>query len=282
MFFDLHSDLLTADKPESFVFERVKSAREKNACVNYAIFKGDGDLNFLKKKIELKRRAGIKYYSLEDGCYVGESSVYEDIDRLFEIFNVEKPLCVSLCWNDENAFASGCAAEGGLKPAGKYFIKKLNEAKIPLDLSHINEKGFYEALDLTFKPLCTHSALDFIYPHRRNLKKEQIKRLLNRNGIFGIIAVKHFLFNYAQTLNKNGAADLSESAFYAHIDGYLQNFGVKGLCVGTDFFGSDAPVFADGDYSFCKMIEKRFIESGFLPQDVNNILYCHARAFFNI
>ena len=62
MFFDLHSDLLTADKPESFVFESVKRAREKNACVNYAVFKGDGDLNFLKEKLKLKLRAGLKYY----------------------------------------------------------------------------------------------------------------------------------------------------------------------------------------------------------------------------
>ena len=213
MFFDLHSDLLTADKPESFVFESVKRAREKNACVNYAVFKGDGDLNFLKEKLKLKRRAGVKYYSLEDCCYVSESSVYEDIDLLFEILNVEKPLCVSLCWNNENAFASGCSAEGGLKPAGKYFIKRLNEAKIPLDLSHINEWGFYEALDLSFKPLCTHSALGFIYPHRRNLKKEQIEKLLRRGGIFGVIGVKHFLFNYAQTLKGNSSLVLGESAF---------------------------------------------------------------------
>lgn len=283
MFFDLHSDLLTADKPESFVFESVKRAREKNACVNYAVFKGDGDLNFLKEKLKLKRRAGVKYYSLEDCCYVSESSVYEDIDLLFEILNVEKPLCVSLCWNNENAFASGCSAEGGLKPAGKYFIKRLNEAKIPLDLSHINEWGFYEALDLSFKPLCTHSALGFIYPHRRNLKKEQIEKLLRRGGIFGVIGVKHFLFNYAQTLKENSSSVLGESAFYAHIDGYLQNFGVNGLCVGTDFFGSDAPVFSDGDYSFCTELENRLALMPVLSQqDIINILYGHARAFFNI
>lgn len=246
--------------------------KKQNAEACFAIFRGEGDLNYFKEKLRLKKQLGVKYYSLEDVCY--PSSDGGKKGELFEIFGLiadDKPLCASLCWNGENAFASGCRAVGGIKPAGERFVRTMNEMRIPLDLAHINEQGFYRGVELSYKPLCTHSALDFVFPHARNLKKEQIETLLRAGGVFGIIGVRHFLCS---------ATENAKNAFYRHIDAYLQNFGVKGLCVGSDFFGSDAPVFCDGDYSFLPSFEEKLLNMGVKKSDVEKIEYANAAEFF--
>lgn len=238
---DLHNDLFTCGKSEKEVEKQVESAKNTGACVLYAVYNdGTRDLNFLAEKAADIKKASGHNCAMENACFLGENADNGLIDRLFELIVRIKPLFVSLCHNAKNAFAGGCKSEGGITELGKTFIKFLNEQKIPLDLSHINEQGFYEGLNLSFKPLCSHAALYSLCPHPRNLKYEQISALLSRGGVVGLIGVNHFL----KTQNKSG-----ESAFNRHIDGYLQKFGTKGLCFGSDFFGSDAPVFPDGDYS---------------------------------
>lgn len=275
MLIDLHNDLFTCGKNENEVLNYVRSAKKAKACVLYAVYNdGEKDFDFLTEKANLiKKHSGINC-TLENACYIGESADNGLIDRLFNLIIEIEPLFVSLCWNNKNAFASGCACgdKGGITPLGKRFIKFLNEQKIPLDLSHINEQGFYEGADLSFKPLCSHSALFSLCNHRRNLKNEQIKVLLEKGGVFGLIGVNHFL----HTKNLSG-----ESAFYEHIDGYLQKFGVDGLCFGSDFFGSDAPVYDDGDYVAFARAENALKKLGLKNSDCDRVLYKNAATFLN-
>ena len=70
-------------------------------------------------------------------------------------------------------------------PIGKKAIKKMNNLKIGCDLSHINEKGFYSAIEIADFPLATHSNCYEICPHKRNLKMDQIKLIAETNLFSG-------------------------------------------------------------------------------------------------
>ena len=108
------------------------------------------------------------------------------------------------------------------------------------------------------------------------IDKEQIKVILQKNGIIGLIGVGHFLTGI------KGNKKNYEEAFFCHLENYLNEFGSKGLCIGSDFYGSDALVCESGDYSFVKKIVKRLELWGVSSKDINNLLYENAMHFFKL
>lgn len=134
----------------------------------------------------------------------------------------------SLTWNGENEYGSGCMAGGGLKPKGADAIGLLNELNIALDVSHINETGFWEALDLyEHAPCATHSCADALLHNPRNLKKAQIEAIIAADGFIGINFYTEFLKGrYA------GIGDILD-----HIDYILGCGGEEAVGFGSDFCG---------------------------------------------
>jgi membrane dipeptidase len=75
----------------------------------------------------------------------------------------------------------------GLTDFGKQVVQKLNEAGVIVDLSHVGEKTFYDALEVTSKPvLLTHSSVWALCPVFRNVKDEQIKAVAKNGGVICI------------------------------------------------------------------------------------------------
>lgn len=145
------------------------------------------------------------------------SSLYKDGVRIF-----------SLTWNGENAYASGCMAHGGLKLHGIKAINLLNSFNVALDVSHINEKGFWEAIDIyEHAPCATHSCVYELYEAPRNLKRNQIKALISRKGYIGINFYTEFL--------SGEKADIDD--IVNHIEYILDCGGEDVVGFGSDFCG---------------------------------------------
>ena len=135
---------------------------------------------------------------------------------------------MSLTWNDENDYASGCLAQGSLKPEGREAIRLLNDYTIALDVSHINEEGFWQALSLyKHAPCATHSCVNSLYKHPRNLKNSQIKEIIARDGFIGINFYTEFL--------TGRHADIDD--ILDHIDYVLDCGGEHAVGYGSDFCG---------------------------------------------
>ena len=134
-FYDLHTDILTANKKISDLIKEIKNNQKLGYKSINAIYKGDLTLeNALKKaKIATQNKLGIAFEDCSYGCFAspdfGENFDSEQLEILVNKLTAFNPLYLSLCWNGENAFASGSKSFGGLKPAGKTFIKKLNAKK---------------------------------------------------------------------------------------------------------------------------------------------------------
>ena len=102
---------------------------------------------------------------------------------------------LTLTWNNSTSWASSAMDESawnengqnrnkGLNEFGKQVVRRLNALGVMVDLSHVGETTFYDALSVTTKPvLLSHSSVYALCPVFRNLKDEQIKAVAANKGV---------------------------------------------------------------------------------------------------
>jgi membrane dipeptidase len=100
---------------------------------------------------------------------------------------------MTLTWNNSTSWASSAWDEElhrdslphtGLNDFGKSVVRKMNELGMIIDVSHVGEKTFWDAMAITTKPvIASHSCVKQICPHRRNLTDEQIKAIAKNGGV---------------------------------------------------------------------------------------------------
>ena len=136
-------------------------------------------------------------------------------------------------WNNRNIYASGPESDKGLSTQGKELLGQMNSLGITLDLSHLNEKCFWESIELTeLIPVATHSNSRALVDHPRNLRDEQLRAISDRGGVTGVVFYGRFL--------REGPGCATLEDIYAHIDHILSVCGEDHVGVGTDMDG--APV----------------------------------------
>ncbi len=136
-------------------------------------------------------------------------------------------------WNHRNAAADGVEEEdrgGGLSAFGRALVAEANRLGVAIDLSHIVARGFDEAIDLSAHPvLFTHGNCRGLFEHRRNLRDDQIRRLADRGGVFGISFVASFM----------GEGEVSVRHVAEHVDRAVQVAGPLHVGLGSDWDGTD-------------------------------------------
>lgn len=135
----------------------------------------------------------------------------------------------SLTWNEENELATGVRSlnkNRGVTALGLEALNKLEELKMIVDVSHANEKTFWDIFENTKKPfIASHSNAYSICSVPRNLKDDQIKAIASRNGVIGMNSWPDFIDGKNPTVEK--LAD--------HID-YIANLvGIDVIGLGFDF-----------------------------------------------
>jgi membrane dipeptidase len=84
-------------------------------------------------------------------------------------------------------YAGGTDTTGGLPPAGKDLLKEMDRLGIILDISHLNDDCFFEALNIYKGPVwASHNNCRVYVPHNRQLSDDQIKELIRRDAVIGI------------------------------------------------------------------------------------------------
>lgn len=136
---------------------------------------------------------------------------------------------IGLTWNRANALAEGSGENtgAGLTVLGRQLVASLANYPVILDVSHLNEAGFWSALEHSREPvLASHSNSAAICPHHRNLTDAQIKALAEREGLVGL--------NFYPEFVASDGGDLLPGLL-KQVD-YIANLvGVEHLAVGPDF-----------------------------------------------
>lgn len=143
----------------------------------------------------------------------------------------------SLTWNEGNSFATGVRAERadkGITAHGRRAVQIMEELGILVDVSHADEKTFWDVMDTANGPvIASHSNAYSLCRAPRNLKDEQIKAVAGSGGIIGINSWPEFVDEENPSIGK-----LAE-----HVD-YLVNLaGIDHVSFGfdfTDFLGGES------------------------------------------
>lgn len=155
----------------------------------------------------------------------------------------------ALTWNYENCVATPACmdAYSGLKPFGREAVKEMQRLKMAVDVSHLNEKGFYELLDMGIVPLASHSCCRALCDHVRNLTDDQLKALFQAGGYVGV----NF---YPAFLRQDEKAKRSDVC--RHILHMLEMGGEGKIGFGSDFDGIEMkPEGLNGPQDFPMLME---------------------------
>ncbi len=182
------------------------------------------------KPIISKRTNISAHLSVENASALGG-----DLDNI-AYFGSRGVEIMSLTWNGENDLASGVNVKGGLKPLGRDAVREMARQNITLDVSHLNERGFYEVCLIdSIKIIATHSNCYDICPHIRNLKKWQIKEIISRGGLIGLNFYPTFL-GWGRVFEK----------IRENIEYLLSLGGENSIAFGSDFDGAEMSEELDG------------------------------------
>lgn len=135
---------------------------------------------------------------------------------------------VALTWNERNAFASGVEGEGGLTARGFELLRRLNDRKIMVDVSHANKETFWDVVTHSRRPvIASHSNAMAVHKHPRNLDDLQVWALAASGGVIGL--------NFHSPFVANRRASVSD--LVAHVRHLRSVGGDEVLALGSDFDG---------------------------------------------
>lgn len=125
----------------------------------------------------------------------------------------------------------------GLTELGKELIRHCDQRGIMVDLSHLNQAGFYDVANISTKPLvATHSNAHALCAHARNLTDEQLEVIQASGGVVGLNFAAAFLRKDGRMLT-----DVPVEQMLRHLDHLINVLGEDGVGLGSDFDGAQIP-----------------------------------------
>ena len=177
----------TPRKKEGFYQDALQEIDSLNRIILRHPDKFDFAIGYKEARKKVHRNKLVAMIGVEGG-----HMIESDLSKLDSL--VAKGMSyLTLTWNNSHDWATSAMDESGagktliakgLTDFGKQVVLKLNEAGVIVDLSHVGEQTFYDALEVTSKPvLLTHSSVWALCPVFRNVKDEQIKAVAKNGGV---------------------------------------------------------------------------------------------------
>lgn len=233
---------------------------------------------------------------------------------------------MTLTWNNSTSWATSAKDEArfqqtqtskenylqpafktGLTAFGKKVVKRMNELGMLVDLSHVGEQTFWDAMATTTRPvIVSHSCAYTLNPHPRNLKDDQIKAIGKNGGVIHLNFYSGFLdSNFEKNKALFSARHIVESdslkalkwqpfeidfwmarqhpeeaqalrpplsLLIKHLDYIVKLIGVDHVGLGSDFDGIESAPQQLDDVTAFPLITKALLERGYTKSDIEKIL----------
>lgn len=282
-----------------------------------------GSMKIIYSPAELKGAAKHHQLACLSGVEGGHM-IEDDINKLDSLYN-RGVRYMTLTWNNSTAWATSAKDESsfpnqdfikksdgntqkkGLNDFGISVVKRMNALGMMIDLSHVGEQTFWDAIRTSTKPiLVSHSCVYSLCPVFRNLKDEQIKAVAKNGGVIQLNFFSGFLdstfmrkrdaFNIKHKAEKDSLIKAGKQDFFAedylyekykdeaeamrapfnllmdHIDYIVKLVGVDYVGLGSDFDGISSPPQQMDDILSFRLITKTLLEKGYSKSDVYKIL----------
>lgn len=201
-------------------------------------------------KVKIVRTADELATCLDQGTFAmilhfeGVEALDTDLNYL-HLFYQAGLRSVGITWSRPNAFGYGVPFSfpaspdtgPGLTEAGKALVKMCNELGVMIDLSHLNEKGFWDVAALSSAPLvATHSNAHVLAATPRNLTDKQLDAVKESGGVVGINFHIGFLREDGRSDTETSLTEIVRHAAYI-----ADRIGVDHVALGSDFDGATMP-----------------------------------------
>lgn len=196
--------------------------------------------------------------------------------RMLRIFHTLGVRALGLTHFPRNRLADGSAemrSNSGLSSFGVLVVEEMNRLGMIIDVSHINEKGFWDVIEVSKDPvLASHSNCKSLCDHHRNLSDEQVKALSEKGGVMGITYVAPFLEKAP-----GGADDFrspsSVSRILDHIDYAVKLVGSDHVGLGSDYMGrNQTRIKGLEDISKLPNVTRGLVSRGYSDSEIRKIL----------
>jgi membrane dipeptidase len=183
-------------------------------------------------------------------------------------------------------YAHGTGTEGGLFPQGPALLREMARVGMILDVTHLSDQCFDEALDLYAGPvLASHHNCRALVPDQRQLTDEQIKRLVGRGAIIGAAMDDWMLVpGWVRGETRPEDAGVTLATVVDHIDRVCQLAGnCRHAALGTDLDGGFGKEQSPTDLDTIADLQKipgLLRGRGYSEADVEAILYGNGVRFF--
>lgn len=176
---------------------------------------------------------------------------------------------VSLAHYGKSLYAGGTGTTDGLTKAGRKLLNRMNDIGYILDVSHLSEKAFFEALDSFSGPvLASHNNCRALVPGDRQFSDRQIQRLVERDAVIGV-ALDAWMLHPGWIHGSTTSNALTLNSVVNQIDHICNLAGsARNVAIGSDLdggFGSeqtpgDVKSIADLQKIATLMAERRFAD----------------------
>ena len=245
----------------------------------------------------------------------GGHMIENDLHKLDTLFS-RGARYMTLTWNNSTDWATSALDETtkgdslkhkGLTDFGKQVVKRMNELGMIVDVSHVGEQTFWDAINTSTKPvIASHSCVWNLCKHRRNLKDDQIKAIGKNGGVIHLNFYAGFIdSNYEKkslaflALHKPSLDSLLAlktqpdyaaimvgemyrdevntfrphlSVLMDHLDYIVKLIGVDHVGLGSDFDGMEAPPLELNGVEDYPLITKALLERGYSNKEIIRIL----------
>ena len=230
--------------------------------------------------------------------------------RMYSALGVRYMTLTHFYNNDWGDSSTDKPAHNGLTDFGKDVVREMNRLGMLVDISHVSDKTFYDALEVSKAPLlASHSSSRALDDHPRNMTDEMAKALASRGGVIQINYERSYLSQEYNVAFKANAGDISrwEERFKKecgdnaectekaqakfvnqlvadgklphvswerivdHIDHFVKLVGADHVGLGSDFDGADMPEGME-DASKLPKITEALMRRGYSDADIRKIL----------
>lgn len=228
----------------------------------------------LKKAVRQKKLAAM--IGVEGGHMIEDRLDY--LDSLFK----RGTRYMTLTWNNSTSWATSAMFESGadstakndtrkrgLTDFGKQIVKRMNELGMIVDVSHVGEQTFWDAINITTKPvIASHSCVHALCPVFRNLKDDQVRAIAKNGGVIHLNFYSGFIDSnfFKQNLRPPLAMLLD------HLDYIVKLAGVDHVGLGSDFDGTTSVPQQLDDVTTYPLITEQLLKRGYSKKDIKKIL----------
>lgn len=211
--------------------------------------------------VQAKRAGKVAAMLSIEGADVLEGSV--EVLRVFHRLGVRM---VGLVHSIRNELADGVAdrrTRGGLSELGVQAVGELNRLGMIVDVSHLNDEGFWDVLELSRDPvIASHSNARAVCDHPRNMTDDMIRALAEKGGVMGMNFAPGFVHPKRATLA--GVVD--------HMDHIVGLVGPGHVGLGSDFDGIPSTPVGLEDVTRMPGLTEELVRRGYDEEDVRKIL----------